>query len=61
MNGEEFYQTFKDALNLFGLRWGDMKDMNVIGEVHFSFGTETFIVSLGLSSAVDAFESVPKK
>lgn len=41
MNGEEFYQNFKEALAFLGLDWGDKNEMTVKiedGKIWFTHG-----------------------
>lgn len=49
MNGEEFYVAFKEALNFFGLGWGEKDKMTVSvkgGEIAFSFENKTISIQV---------------
>ena len=38
MNGEEFYEAFKEAIKFLGIRWGDMGEVTVTsGEGKLTF------------------------
>ena len=47
MNGEEFYQAFKEALSFFDLGWGEKDKMTVSikgGEIAFYFENKTISI-----------------
>ena len=49
MNGEQFYEEFKAALQYLGLRWADMKLMKVWVEadcLNFSYDNKTLHVPI---------------
>ena len=49
MNGEDFYLAFKEALNFFGLNWGEKDKMTVSvkgGEIAFSFENKTISIQV---------------
>lgn len=49
LNGEEFYQAFKEALSFFGLNWGEKDKMTVSvkgGEIAFSFENKTISIQV---------------
>lgn len=49
MNGEEFYQSFKAALDFFDLSWGEKDKMTVSikgGEIAFSHGNRSITIQV---------------
>ena len=49
MNGEEFYQAFKEALSFFDLSWGEKDKMTVSvkgGEIAFSYQNRTISIQV---------------
>lgn len=50
MNGDQFYEEFKNALKCLGLSWGDMALVQVCvvdQRLAFSFGEKTLSVHIG--------------
>jgi hypothetical protein len=50
MNGEQFYNEFKDALRALGLRWGDMElmDVKIMGTaLRFTYDKRVFETEIG--------------
>lgn len=41
MNGEEFYEEFKDILRQMEVSWGDMKRITVRGQLTFTHTAES--------------------
>ena len=49
MNGEDFYQAFKAALDFFDLGWGEKDKMTVSikgGEIAFSYENRTISIQI---------------
>lgn len=49
MNGEQFYEEFKNALKYLGLGWGDASAMTVYiheQDLYFSYGGRTLSVHI---------------
>ena len=49
MNGEEFYQAFKEALSFFDFAWDEKDKMTVSikgGEIAFSFENKTISIQV---------------
>ena len=53
MNGEQFYEEFKNALKYLGLGWGDASAMTVYiheQDLYFSYGGRTLSVHIPWST-----------
>jgi hypothetical protein len=46
MNGEEFYNKFKDYLDALGPGWRGMKDVTVTGEIKFSYNGQEITLKM---------------